>query len=102
MPPAQREALERAQAKQLQEMHARGGGRPLGSAAGERSLEERVEELLEARADREESGDGGFYGTEPSFFALAANPGGAPTLVACRNDEFDMRRATVEEKEGLR
>eukprot|EP00439_Symbiodinium_sp_Y106_P068096 s466_g11.t1 len=65
------------------------------------SLEERVEELREARADREGPGDDHLYGTEPSFFALATNSDGAPTLVACRNDEFDVRKATVEETKGF-
>ena len=60
-----------------------------------------MEELREARADREGPGDGHLYGTEPSFFALATNSDGAPTLVACRNDEFDVRKATVEETKGF-
>ena len=60
-----------------------------------------MEELREARADREGPGDDHLYGTEPSFFALATNSDGAPTLVACRNDEFDVRKATVEETKGF-
>ena len=56
--------------------------------------------LRRARQDRSGEEEN-FLGAGPCYFALDVNEKGQLNLVACRSDEFDMRKATAEEIEGF-
>ena len=101
VPPVQRAALQHAQAEQLEQMRQQAQEeQPVDQ---EELLSETfpLQNLLENRRSERELEES--CGPEPVLFCLEEREAeGAPVLVACRSDEFNMKKATPEELKGFR